>query len=149
MEAARYWCGGVRPRKWLGSPPLPAVAPRVAAAIEGQLLVGHGLQKDLQSLGLSHPPRLIRDTMTYAPFQARGHARRLKALAAELLGSTIQAGRHSAKWVPCSFLPSFLPSFQRPCCAPRHHTNYRLMGAHGAWQGGCRRGHAALPGAYR
>ena len=61
--------------------------------------MGHGLQKDLQSLGLSHPPQLTRDTMTYAPFQARGHARKLKALAAELLGSTIQAGRHRAKWV--------------------------------------------------
>ena len=120
--AARYWCGGVRPRKWLCSPPLPIVAPGVAAAIEGRLLVGHGLQKDLASLGLAHPPRLIRDTMTYAPFQARGHARRLKALAAELLGSTIQAGRHSAKWVPV-----FLA---KDCSAPRHSVGYRLMGVH-------------------
>ena len=99
-EAAGCWCGGVRQRKWLNSPPLPVVAGRVAAAIEGKVLVGHGLQKDLQSLGLSHPPKLTRDTMTYAPFQAHGHARKLKALAADLLGSTIQAGRHRAKWVP-------------------------------------------------
>ncbi len=88
----------MRPAKWLRAPRTQAVASKVAAAIQERLLVGHGLQNDLRSLGLRHPESLTRDTMRYAAFQSqRGHARKLKALALELLGRDIQTGRHRAK----------------------------------------------------
>lgn len=40
----------------------------VAATIAGKIVIGHGLEIDLQQLGLSHPWSDVRDTANYAPF---------------------------------------------------------------------------------
>lgn len=96
MSYQRYK-GGVRKSHWRDAPPLAEVAARTSQEIQGRLLVGHGLQGDLEALGLSHPRDLIRDTMTFEIFQSRGHARKLRALAADLLNMDIQVHRHSAR----------------------------------------------------
>ena len=47
--------GGVPKGRWADAPGLDTVAARVAAAVRGCTLVGHGLTQDLQHLGLEHP----------------------------------------------------------------------------------------------
>jgi hypothetical protein len=47
--------GGVPPSKWAAAPALKDVALRLRPAIEGAVLVGHGLRNDLRSLGVAHP----------------------------------------------------------------------------------------------
>lgn len=61
--------------------------------------MGHGLVKDLQALGLSHPDSLTTDTMRFRKFQRKGGtARKLKDLAQAFLGHSIQTERrHSAR----------------------------------------------------
>lgn len=91
--------GGVHKKHWHKAPILDEIAERVRTAVEGRVLVGHGLMKDLTALGITHPTQLQVDTALLPPFLSRGgQARRLQALSSELLGSTIQsAGRqHSA-----------------------------------------------------
>eukprot|EP00934_Nitzschia_sp_Nitz4_P004945 Nitzschia sp. Nitz4//scaffold365_size14809//2537//3689//NITZ4_008913-RA/size14809-snap-gene-0.8-mRNA-1//1//CDS//3329549286//4935//frame0 len=62
----------------------------------GRILIGHGLKNDLKSLGISHPWWLTRDSARYEPFmQSFGEdktlwPRKLKELAADLLGEEIQ-----------------------------------------------------------
>lgn len=92
------WIGGVPERHWRGAPLLVKVTARTSAAIYSKLLIGHGLQNDLRALGVSHPKHLTRDTMAVPLFQTRrGHARTLKALAAQFLNMQIQTRRHSAR----------------------------------------------------
>ncbi|KAK9818077.1 hypothetical protein WJX72_006795 [[Myrmecia] bisecta] len=89
--------GGVQEADWLEAPPLQVVAADVRKCIAGKVLVGHGLNKDLAALRLSHPKRLQRDTITYPPFRGPGgQAKRLRELAVELLQREIQSGRHDA-----------------------------------------------------
>lgn len=72
----------------------------VKEILHGKILVGHGLSNDLKALGLTHPWTDTRDTATYHIFM-RSIAdnrnkryimvpRRLKELASEVLGKTIQ-----------------------------------------------------------
>lgn len=64
--------------------------------LQGRLLVGHGLAKDLAALGIDHPLEQRFDTMTSPRLQRSkgGVAKSLKALARELLQLEIQkAGR--------------------------------------------------------
>ena len=103
-DDARGYIGGVRKNRWREAPLLSEVIARAGEQIQGKLLVGHGLQGDLKSLGLCHPAFLTRDTMNFSLFQSKGHARKLKSLAAELLGKKIQVHRHSAKCAPHLFL---------------------------------------------
>lgn len=82
----------------------------VASLIYGKIIVGHGLQADLEVLGLSHPWCDVRDTAAYIPFmrvRTVGHEenakammfpRRLKELAHEILGMEIQ--REGAEHCP-------------------------------------------------
>lgn len=44
------------------------VREQVSKIIAGKILIGHGLEMDLSSLGLTHPWTDIRDTANYAPF---------------------------------------------------------------------------------
>jgi RNA exonuclease 4 len=99
LVAARGYVGGVRKSRWREAAPLAEVAARASLELEGKLLVGHGLQGDLEALGLTHPRHLMRDTMNFRIFQRKGHARKLKSLAADLLGTKIQVYRHSARCV--------------------------------------------------
>ena len=70
----------------------------VAKILEDRVVVGHALRHDLAALMLSHPLRDIRDTSRHAPYRkiAGGTYPKLKILAAELLGVTIQEGEHSS-----------------------------------------------------
>ncbi|CAK7218347.1 3'-5' exonuclease [Sporothrix curviconia] len=65
---------------------------------ETRILVGHDVRHDLQVLGLSHPPRLIRDTAKFSGFKQYGHGPKpaLRVLAREILGIDIQQGAHSS-----------------------------------------------------
>ena len=128
------------------------MAAKVAAAIQGQLLVGHGLKKDLHSLGLSHPQHLIRDTMSFEVFQSRGHARKLKALALELLGNNIQMGRHRARWgccksSDCSEYAAFYAA-TRLKSVGRMHSPYRYTAGCPCAQRGCCLGNALVSYVY-
>jgi len=76
-----------------------AVAPErcrkeVGAILKGKILVGHGLQNDLQALFLQHPKEDIRDTSKYRPFQrlagSKWRPRKLRDLAKQHLKREIQ-----------------------------------------------------------
>jgi RNA exonuclease 4 len=66
----------------------------------GRILVGHGLENDLNVLKLNHPWHLIRDTSMYEPFMgvdARtgcSRPQKLKTLSKYHLGREIQAEEH-------------------------------------------------------
>jgi DNA polymerase III epsilon subunit-like protein len=89
---------GVQPRHLKasqGAVSFAAAQRDVAALLHERMLVGHGLQNDLQALMLSHPRHLIRDTALYkklCPLKPK----RLKVLVAEHLGVDIQDGRHDS-----------------------------------------------------
>lgn len=57
--------GGHHPALWQGGTPLSEVRAELAALLEGRILVGHHLRKDLGALGLSHPESATRDTLQY------------------------------------------------------------------------------------
>lgn len=69
---------------------------RVSQILFGHILVGHGLENDLQALGINHPWWMIRDTACYEPFMNQNARynmllpRKLKALVFERLGKKIQ-----------------------------------------------------------
>jgi RNA exonuclease 4 len=68
--------------------------------VQGKVLVGHGLAKDLQILNLSHPYYMVRDTSLFIPFMRQGkdgylRSRSLADLASDFLKETIQDGEHN------------------------------------------------------
>eukprot|EP00899_Mesostigma_viride_P015617 jgi/Mesvir1/24056/Mv10785-RA.1 len=69
---------------------------QVEEMIKGRILVGHALKNDMKALMLSHPRRMMRDTSTYFRFRGgKGRPRALRHLAKDILGRTIQEGKHS------------------------------------------------------
>jgi len=81
----------------------------VQTIIRGKVLIGHGLQNDLTSIGITHPWTDIRDTAIYKPFMKLSppspsidsntlspsrenilRPRKLRELALEVLGKKIQ-----------------------------------------------------------
>lgn len=78
--------------------PFAEVQSEVADMLDGRILVGHALKKDLQALQLSHPQRDIRDTSRHAAFrvESRGKPPALRNLARTHLGVNIQTGAHSS-----------------------------------------------------
>lgn len=77
-----------------------SVQTRVADLLKGKILVGHALENDLKALRLTHPADKIIDTAHLPVFQKPNpvtgfpQPRRLKDLAKEVLGWTIQEGPH-------------------------------------------------------
>lgn len=75
----------------------------VSRILQGKILIGHGLQNDLDVIGITHPWSDTRDTTTYAPFmrsctidgQCLLRPRKLRDLAYEKLGQQIQANCES------------------------------------------------------
>lgn len=57
--------GGHHPAMWHGATPIHEIRSQLAALLEGRILVGHHLKKDLGALGLSHPESATRDTLQY------------------------------------------------------------------------------------
>jgi RNA exonuclease 4 len=74
--------------------PLDVCRARVAQILHNKVLVGHGLENDLNVLGINHPWWLVRDTACYQPFMHQRFEmwmpRKLKDLVFELLGKEIQ-----------------------------------------------------------
>lgn len=73
----RTWISGIGPGDLSDAPRPEAVVPTVERLLAGNLLVGHGLHSDLDALGITHPTDMIRDSLTYPPFQKLskvGHA---------------------------------------------------------------------------
>lgn len=98
----RRWrhVGGAPPALWRHAPSLAEVRRQLEALLQGRILVGHHLRKDLSALALSHPAEATRDTLQYRELQGRrGSGRRLADLSAERLGRRIQAPgrRHSPR----------------------------------------------------
>ncbi|KAL4430177.1 hypothetical protein ABPG77_004959 [Micractinium sp. CCAP 211/92] len=101
-QQRRRWrhVGGAPPALWQHAAPLSEVRQRLAALLQGRILVGHHLRKDLAALALSHPAEATRDTLQYRELQGRrGSGRKLADLSAERLGRRIQAPgrRHSPR----------------------------------------------------
>ena len=73
----------------------------VADLLDGKLLVGHALHNDLKVLLLPHPARQTRDTARWPPLmrvngRGKKRPRKLRDLAKEHLGLTIQEGEHGS-----------------------------------------------------
>ncbi len=66
-QQRRRWrhVGGAPPALWQHAAPLSEVRQRLAALLQGRILVGHHLRKDLAALALSHPAEATRDTLQY------------------------------------------------------------------------------------
>ena len=94
----RTFVSGVTPQLLRSARTLEAVQADVAKLLDGRILVGHAIRKDLDVLLLGHPKRDIRDTSLYPPFRqyAAGRTPGLKKLAKEVLGVEIQGGEHSS-----------------------------------------------------
>lgn len=85
------WAGGVRLHEVAGAPPLAEVTAALQSLLAGRRVVGHGVRKDLNFLGIDHPNSLVYDTMSLPLFQNQaGNALSLKRLAATFLDIAIQ-----------------------------------------------------------
>lgn len=90
---------GVREADLVGACSSDHVRATVRGLLRGRVLVGHALANDLAVLQ-QHEHELelgdVRDTAAYLPLcNARGKPRKLKHLAKEVLGASIQGGEHS------------------------------------------------------
>lgn len=94
----RTWVSGVTPAHMKEAIDFKTAQSDVAALFEGKILVGHAIQHDLDSLLLSHPKSMIRDTSRHPPFRqlAKGKTPALKKLTKELLKIDIQGAEHSS-----------------------------------------------------
>ena len=105
-------------------------APSSEAAPAPPLVVGHDLAHDLACLGIESfvPDRRKRDTAHYAPFQRHTHRPyKLRVLAKELLGATIQASNeaHDPREDAVAAMRLYLGG--RAMC-PRHFRELRARG---------------------
>ena len=93
----RTQVSGVRPENLEGAEyDFNSVRKKVFDILNGKLIVGHGLDHDMETLRLFFPKHMIRDTAHYRPF-ARGRTTpSLKSLATRYLGLNIQSGEHSS-----------------------------------------------------
>ena len=94
----RTYVSGIQPKHMVNARSLEEVQKDLAQVLEGRILVGHAIGHDLRALLLSHPKRDIRDTSKHQPFRkyAGGGTPKLRILASELLGISIQSGEHSS-----------------------------------------------------
>ena len=83
---------GITPESLIGAPPVAEVQKQVAALLEGRVVVGHGLENDFKCLGYFHERKHVRDTAHDLPrlLTRRGRPRKLRKIAWEFLGLTIQ-----------------------------------------------------------
>ncbi|XP_057853383.1 RNA exonuclease 4-like [Cryptomeria japonica] len=105
----RYDITGIKPENLMDAMPLKQVQERIQQILyngeaiwrirlkggKAKLLVGHGLDHDLQCLSMEYPPHLIRDTAKYVPLLKSSKASNsLKYLTQSFLGYKIQSGTH-------------------------------------------------------
>uniref|UniRef100_A0A1A9WKL6 RNA exonuclease 4 n=1 Tax=Glossina brevipalpis TaxID=37001 RepID=A0A1A9WKL6_9MUSC len=90
---------GIRPHNIENGEDFYDVQDQVKKLIQGKVLVGHGLSKDLSVLHLKHPYSLIRDTARYKPLcrlVTNGRTPSLKCITHAILGLDIQSGEHNS-----------------------------------------------------
>lgn len=71
----------------------------VSSLLRGRILVAHAVHNDLNTLGLKHPRRDIRDTSRFELFRklyGNGKSPALKKVVREVLGVEVQGGEHSS-----------------------------------------------------
>ena len=76
----------------MDAPHIDSVIPNVIEILnEASIIVGHGLEHDMEVLGLRFPEDQVRDTSLYGPFiNRRGRTPGLKSLVKKHLGYDIQ-----------------------------------------------------------
>lgn len=108
--------GGIGLDDIKGMPLLSAVREDIAQAVQGRLVVGHNLAKDLVSLGITEkhiPMKYRRDTMRYPALQNdKGHGRSLAELSLVKLGREIQ---QSVPHDPCEDAQATLDLYIKYC----------------------------------
>ena len=79
-----------------GAPHIDDVIPQVRNILnEASIIVGHGLDHDMEVLGFRFSEDHVRDTSLYGPFvNRRGRTPGLKSLVKKHLGYNIQLGEH-------------------------------------------------------
>ncbi|KAL9601063.1 MAG: hypothetical protein Q9219_002772 [cf. Caloplaca sp. 3 TL-2023] len=89
---------GITPKLLKEARPLEMVQADIIQLLDGRILIGHSVKKDLEALFLGHPKKDIRDTSRYPPYRtfAGGNTPSLKKLAKQLLEIDIQSGEHSS-----------------------------------------------------
>ena len=80
----------------IDAPHIDDVIPEVRKILnEASIIVGHGLEHDMEVLGFDFPPDKVRDTAHYRPYLKNGgRSSKLKDLAKKHLGKIIQTGEH-------------------------------------------------------
>lgn len=94
----RTWVSGVTPQHMRQAITFEMAQKRVHDLLNDKILVGHAVQNDLESLLMSHPRHMIRDTSRFSEFRklSKGKAPGLKKLAREYFQIDIQTGAHSS-----------------------------------------------------
>eukprot|EP00922_Rhytidocystis_sp_ex-Travisia-forbesii_P056455 GHVS01083570.1.p1 GENE.GHVS01083570.1~~GHVS01083570.1.p1 ORF type:complete len:223 (+),score=12.59 GHVS01083570.1:151-819(+) len=89
---------GIIPNNMECAPTLASgIRSEVSRHIRGRLIVGQDVQRDLRLLGVRYKEKRIRNTAMLPRFlDSSGNKRKLKDLALEFLGESIQDGSHSA-----------------------------------------------------
>ena len=87
---------GVRTEDLKSAPHIDDVIPQVRNILnDASIIVGHGLDHDMEVLGFRFPEDQVRDTSLYGPFvNRRGRTPGLKSLVKKHLGYDIQLGEH-------------------------------------------------------
>ena len=81
--------------------PLKEVLAKTHALLKDKIIIGHGLDNDMEILSLKgvHPTSMIRDTAGFSGLRLPGREKKipsLKNLVSHWLGKSIQAGSHSS-----------------------------------------------------
>lgn len=111
----RYETTGIRPEHLRDAPTVKQAMRRVQDILlngeqsyssrgAARLLVGHGLEHDLDALGMDYPAHFKRDTATYPPLMktsARLMSNSLRYLTRSCLGYDIQTGGHHHPYDDC------------------------------------------------
>uniref|UniRef100_A0A914M4Q8 RNA exonuclease 4 n=1 Tax=Meloidogyne incognita TaxID=6306 RepID=A0A914M4Q8_MELIC len=96
----RVHVSGIRPGHLLRGIPFTQAQTEVRKILSDNIVVGHSIQHDFQVLGLTHPPKLIRDTAKFKLLRETldnpKKTPSLKLLAHHLLGVQIQQGEHDS-----------------------------------------------------
>lgn len=117
--AQQHWhhAGGAPPEAWQGAPPLADVRRQLGALLEGRILVGHHLRKDLKALGLRHPAEATRDTLQF----------RCGRCGTALLAPACSLLLHTGRLLPPARALSYCcPAAHRPCPLQRDAGAQRL-----------------------
>eukprot|EP00922_Rhytidocystis_sp_ex-Travisia-forbesii_P056454 GHVS01083569.1.p1 GENE.GHVS01083569.1~~GHVS01083569.1.p1 ORF type:complete len:257 (+),score=16.06 GHVS01083569.1:151-921(+) len=138
---------GIRPEHMVDAPTLAGgIRSRISRLVRGRLIVGHDVHCDLKLLGIRYKEKLIRNTAILPRFlDSRGRKRKLKYLALEFLGESIQDGSHSAAEDARAAMKLYIVFWDLPGPAPPRRPTCWTCGIVGHRQSACPEGrHAGL-----